>query len=81
MSYHQIANDPQGKGILKEFEADGINTSFLVVSFKKASLIHISLSNLFILIEIIPVSLFSDISVFLHHLSVVVYHYIIKFLL
>ncbi|KAJ0113021.1 hypothetical protein Patl1_01674 [Pistacia atlantica] len=28
----KISNDPQGKGILKEFEADGINTSFLVVS-------------------------------------------------
>ncbi|KAK3193335.1 hypothetical protein Dsin_024645 [Dipteronia sinensis] len=28
----KIANDPQGKGILEEFEADGVDTSFLTVS-------------------------------------------------
>ncbi|XP_044492677.1 ribokinase-like isoform X3 [Mangifera indica] len=28
----KIANDPQGKGILKELEADNVDTSFLVVS-------------------------------------------------
>ncbi|KAJ0113023.1 hypothetical protein Patl1_01676 [Pistacia atlantica] len=28
----KVADDPQGKGILEEFEADGVDTSFLVVS-------------------------------------------------
>ncbi|KAK2648606.1 hypothetical protein Ddye_016095 [Dipteronia dyeriana] len=28
----KIADDPQGKGILEEFEADGVDTSFLTVS-------------------------------------------------
>ncbi|KAJ4728353.1 Ribokinase, Carbohydrate kinase PfkB, Ribokinase-like protein [Melia azedarach] len=28
----KVADDPQGKGIVEEFEADGVDTSFLVVS-------------------------------------------------
>lgn len=29
----QVADDTQGRGILKELEADGVDTSFFVVTF------------------------------------------------
>lgn len=31
--FNQVANDPQGKGILEELEADGVDSSFIVARF------------------------------------------------